>query len=224
MRAAVATPAPAGFSRTTPVTRGKASHAVAYRAAAFADSLELARFICLAGGGLYEFLFGDLIPLVTPASFLAIAVASPLCSISYRNCFVAVDEATNAVIGAANVFLTDLLRNENHALLPFRRRSHIQPMLNLQDWGSMFLNALAVSARHRCRGVGARLLDWAEDRARQAGCDRLSLHAWADNTTALDFYRARGFVELAVADIPYEPRLPHVGGSILMQRRLRPAI
>jgi hypothetical protein len=112
MRAAVATPAPAGFSRTTLgiVTDGRASHAVAYRAAAFADSLELARFICLAGGGLYEFLFGDLIPLVTPASFLAIAVASPLCSIAYRNCFVAVDEAMNAVIGAANVFPTDLGR------------------------------------------------------------------------------------------------------------------
>ena len=201
-----------------------ASYSISYRAATFADCRELARFICLAGGGLYEFLFGDLFPLVTPASLLAIGTASPRCSISYRNCFVAVDDATNAIIGAANAFPTDLLRKENHAVLPFRRRSHIQTMLDLQDWGSMFLNALAVSGPHRCRGVGARLLAWAEDRARRAGFDRLSLHAWADNTTALEFYRARGFVALAVAEIAFDQRLRRVGGSILMQRKLSQTI
>jgi hypothetical protein len=57
----------------------------------------------------------------------------------------------------------------------------------------MFVNALAVSERHRCRGVGARL------------------HAWADNSTALNFCKARGFVQLAVAEIPYDARLRHVG-------------
>jgi hypothetical protein len=35
---------------------------IAYRAATFADCRDIARFISLAGGGLYEFLFGDLIP------------------------------------------------------------------------------------------------------------------------------------------------------------------
>ena len=96
-------------------------------------------------------------------------------------------------------------------------------MLDLQDWGSMFLNALAVSERYRCRGIGARLLDWAEDRARRAGFDRLSLHCWADNTAALSFYQAREFVALEVAEIPYDARLRHFGGSILMQRKLRHA-
>jgi GNAT superfamily N-acetyltransferase len=213
----VAKPAPRS------VAAGKAFHSITYRAATFADCRELARFICLAGGGLYEFLFGDLIPLVTPASFLAVATATPLYSISYRNCFVAVDDAASAIIGAANVFPADLLRKESHAALPFKRRNHIQPMLELQDWGSMFVNALAVSERHRCRGVGARLLAWAEDQARRAGFDRLSLHAWADNSTALNFYRARGFVPLAVAEIPYDARLRHVGGSILMQRKISQA-
>jgi GNAT superfamily N-acetyltransferase len=226
VRTAVAASEPAGFPQPAlkAVAAGKASHSISYRAAAFADCRELARFICLAGGGLYEFLFGDLIPLVAPTSFLAVAMASPRCSISYRNCFVAVDDATNTIVGAANVFPSDLLRKESHAVLPFQRRNHIQPMLDLQDWGSMFLNALAVSEPHRCRGVGARLLAWAEDKGRRAGFERLSLHAWADNTTAVDFYKARGFVALAVADIPYDPRLPHVGGSILMQRKFSQAI
>jgi len=196
---------------------------IAYRMASFADCRDIARFISLAGGGLYEFLFGDLIPLLTPTGFLTVATASPRYSISYRNCFVALDKATNAVIGMANVFPTDLLKKENPAMLPLKRRSHIQPMFELQDWGSMFLNALAVSEHYRCHGIGARLLDWAEDRSRQAGFDRLSLHCWADNTTAVSFYKARGFVALDVADIPYDPRLRHFGGSILMQRKISQA-
>jgi ribosomal protein S18 acetylase RimI-like enzyme len=214
-------PRPDLESIARPAAPGKAAiPSIAYRAATFADCRDIARFISLAGGGLYEFLFGDLIPLLTPTGFLTVATASPRYSISYRNCFVAVDEPTNAVIGMANIFPTDLLKKENSAVLPLQRRSHIRPMLELQDWGSMFLNALAVSERYRCHGIGARLLDWAEDRSRQAGFDRLSLHCWADNTAAVNFYQARGFVALAVADIPYDARLRHFGGSILMQRKI----
>ena len=207
------------FSRPAVPAR-TASPSIAYRAATFADCRDIARFISLAGGGLYEFLFGDLIPLLTPAGFLTVATASPRYSISYRNCFVAVDEATNAVIGIANAFPTDLLKKENSAVLPLKRRSHIRPMLELQDWGSMFLNALAVSEGFRSQGIGARLLDWAEDCSRQAGFDRLSLHCWADNTAAVNFYKTRGFVAVGLADIPYDPRLRHFGGSILMQRKI----
>jgi GNAT superfamily N-acetyltransferase len=220
-RAAVTAAGPAVLlAPGSPAIASAPASAIKYRPAAFGDCRELARLICVAGGGLYEFLLGDLIPFVSPASFLAIASAGRGHCISYRNCLVAVDDAAGGVIGAANVFPADLLRKEDDALLPAKRRTHVRPMLDLQDWGSMFLNALAVKDGHRRRGVGARLLGWAEAQARRAGFDRLSLHAWADNTTALEFYKARGFVALAVADIPYDPRLPHAGGSILMHRRL----
>ncbi len=52
-------------------------------------------------------------------------------------------------------------------MLPFKRRSHIRSLLELQDWGNMFLNALAVSDPYRRRGIGEQLLGWAEDRAKQ---------------------------------------------------------
>ena len=42
----------------------------------------------------------------------------------------------------------------------------------------------------------------------------------ADNTTALAFYKKRLFFELAVADVPFHPRLHHVGGSILMRKNI----
>ena len=134
-----------------------ATDSTAYRAASFADCRDIARYISLAGGGLYEFLFGDLVPLLTPTGFLTVATASPRYSISYRNCFVAMDEATKAVIGMANVFPTDLLKKENSAVLPLKRRSHIQPMLDLQDWGSMFRRRKRALPLPRDRRAPARL-------------------------------------------------------------------
>jgi ribosomal protein S18 acetylase RimI-like enzyme len=105
-------------------------------------------------------------------------------------------------------------------LLGSERHNHIRPMLELHDWGSMFLNSLAVSDAHRGWGIGATLLRWAEARTAEAGHDRLSLHVWADNIPALNFYEARHFVQVGIARIPSHPRLPHIGGSILMHHAI----
>jgi ribosomal protein S18 acetylase RimI-like enzyme len=93
-------------------------------------------------------------------------------------------------------------------------------MMLLQDPGSMFLNALAVSAGCRRLGVGTQLLQWAQGHTQDRGFSRLSLHVWSDNTRAIDFYKAQGFVELATAPVDPHPRLPHRGGSVLMRRTI----
>jgi ribosomal protein S18 acetylase RimI-like enzyme len=193
---------------------------IEYRAAYFSDSLDIARFICVAGGGLYEFLFDDIVPFMTATEFLAAGVAGEDAPISHRNCHVAVDRADGRMLGAANAFPADLLRAETYPLLPRERHEHIRPMLELQDWGSMFLNALAVDEACRGRGIGNRLLGWAATRAQDLGFDRLSLHVWTDNTGARDFYKARGFVELGLAQVGPHPRLAHKGGSVLMSLKL----
>lgn len=191
---------------------------ITYRMARADDSREVARLMCVAGGGVYEFLFDDLIPFVTAVDLLSGGIGGEDYPISYRNCHVATLGRDGAIVAAANVFPADLLREDNYALLGPERHDHVRPMLEVQDWGSMFLNCLAVSDAHRGAGIGARLLDWAEARTADGGCDRLSLHVWADNTRAVNFYKARGFVQLDVAGIPWHPRLPHRGGSILMRR------
>lgn len=189
-----------------------------YRTACLTESLDVARYICMAGGGLYEFLFDDLVPFLSAGDLLAIAVASDSDPVSYRNCHVAVDEDSGALLGIANAFPADLLRDPGYAFLPSERTEHIQPMLRLQDWGSMFLNALAVGDQCRGRGIGGCLLDWALMRARDLGLPRLSLHVWADNPVAHQYYKARGFADMGVADVALHPRLPHRGGSVLMSR------
>jgi ribosomal protein S18 acetylase RimI-like enzyme len=191
---------------------------VLYRTAEIADSLDVARFISVAGGGLYEFLFDDLIPFLSAAEFLAVGVARESEPISYRNCYVAIDEASGAMVGAANAFPAEQLRAKRYPLLPRELEEHIRPMLELQDWSSMFLNALAVDSGYRRNGVGGRLLEWALVRARALDLHRLSLHVWADNLRAREYYRGRGFTEVGIAQVATHPRLPHCGGSVLMSR------
>lgn len=193
---------------------------ISYRAAVPADSNSIADFICMAGGGLYEFLFDDLIPFVTARDILSAGVERLDPPISYLHCHVAVDGASGRLVGAANAFPADLLRNQDHALLPVGRMAHVRSMLEVQDWGSFFVNALAVSAEYRGHGIGGGLLAWAEEGARAAQLDRVSLHVWADNTTARALYQRLGFVEIALAEVAEHPRLPHRGGSILMRKML----
>lgn len=195
---------------------------ITYRMARPDDSGEIARYMCLAGGGLYEFLFDNLIPFVTAVDVLSAGIGDERYPVSYRNCYVAALGTDGAIVAAANVFPADTLKEDNYVLLASERHSHVRPMLELQDWGSMFLNILAVSDAHRGSGIGTKLLDWAEARTAEAGYDRLSLHVWADNVRALDFYRARDFVEIGVAEIPPHPRLSHNGGSILMSKAIPP--
>jgi GNAT superfamily N-acetyltransferase len=191
---------------------------ITYRMARSDDSGDLARFMCIAGGGVYEFLFNDLIPFVTAVDLLSAGIGGERYPVSYRNCCVAALGGDGEIVAAANVFPADLLKDDNYVLLGSERHDHIRPMLELQDWGSMFLNSLAVSDAHRGSGIGARLLGWAEGHAAEAGYGRLSLHVWADNISAVTFYRMRGFIEMGVAGIPTHPRLPHDGGSILMSK------
>ncbi len=196
---------------------------ITYRMARPDDSGELARYMCIAGGGVYEFLFDDLIPFVTAVDLLSAGIGSERYPVSWRNCRVAALGDDGEIVAAANVFPADLLKDDNYVLLGSERHDHIRPMLELQDWGSMFLNSLAVGDAYRGSGIGAQLLGWAEGRAAAAGYDRLSLHVWADNVSAVNFYTMRGFVELGVARIPSHPRLPHNGGSILMSKPVPPA-
>ena len=57
---------------------------ITYRMARPNDSGELARYMCLAGGGLYEFLFDDLIPFVTAVDLLSAGIGGERYPVSYQ--------------------------------------------------------------------------------------------------------------------------------------------
>ncbi len=60
-----------------------------------------------------------------------------------------------------------------------------QPLLNIHD--------IVVHSSQRKQGVGQALLAWAEQRARQLGCCKLTLEVLSNNHTALASYDRAGF-------------------------------
>ncbi len=58
------------------------------------------------------------------------------------------------------------------------------------------LQRIAVDAAHRRTGLASALLQAVVDAARVGGAERLLLEVREDNTSALAFYGARGFVEI----------------------------
>lgn len=186
------------------------------------DSRGIAALICEAGGGLYEFLFDDLIPFVSALDIVAAGVGASGSPLSHENCVVA-SGGPAGIVGVANLFPADSIADEAFLALVSDRFDRIRPMLQLRDRGSMFLNAIAVAANRRGEGIGTHLIDQAEILSLKAGLPRLSLHVWVDNVAAIKLYKRHGFVEVGIAEVVPSPRLPHRGGSLLMQKRLRPA-
>lgn len=78
------------------------------------------------------------------------------------------------------------------------------PLLNVHD--------LIVRAGHRGRGIGQALLAWAETRARELGCCKLTLEVLSSNMRAMASYRRAGFAPYVLD--------PAAGNALLMQKKL----
>lgn len=182
------------------------------------DAPDLARLLLVAGGGVYEFLLDGIVPGLSAEHMLVPGLAGTAGSLSYRLSGVA--ELKGRVVGIAHGYPVDWMKTEDHSGLPPDRVEHLSSFAALQDWGSYFLSALAVDPAHRRSGIAGRLLAWFYAKARRGGFDRVSLHVWADNEAARALYRREGFEEHGRSAVPWHPRLPHRGGSILLVKKL----
>ena len=79
-----------------------------------------------------------------------------------------------------------------------------RPLLNIHD--------IVARDDRRGQGVGQALLGWAEQRARELGCCKLTLEVLGGNDNAQRLYRSSGYA-------PYELD-PAVGKAMLWQRAL----
>jgi ribosomal protein S18 acetylase RimI-like enzyme len=180
------------------------------------DALAVADLMVMAGGGIYEFLMEGMLGGAPVAHMLAAGVAGTAGSFSHRQCVVA--EAGGTVVGLAHAYPALWMRNVDRTGFPPDRLEHLRAFDETQDWGSLFLSALAVDPAWRRRGIAGRLLETVCERARTVGYGRVTLHVWADNAPARRLYAAQGFVEAGHAAIPWHPQLPHQGGSHLLRR------
>lgn len=80
-----------------------------------------------------------------------------------------------------------------------------KPLLNVHD--------IVVHETLRGRGIGQALLAWAEQRAGQLGCCKLTLEVLSNNTRAMASYQQAGFVPYVLD--------PAAGHALLMQKYLQ---
>jgi GNAT superfamily N-acetyltransferase len=79
-----------------------------------------------------------------------------------------------------------------------------RPLLNVHD--------IVVRENLRGQGIGQALLAWAEQRARQLGCCKLTLEVLSNNTRAMASYQQAGFAPYVLD--------PAAGHALLMQKYL----
>ena len=79
-----------------------------------------------------------------------------------------------------------------------------RPLLNIHD--------LVVRTEARRRGVGRALLDWAEARAHQLGCCKLTLEVLSNNVSALRVYDHAGFAPYVLD--------PTAGQALFLEKKL----
>jgi ribosomal protein S18 acetylase RimI-like enzyme len=77
-------------------------------------------------------------------------------------------------------------------------------LVELRDYGSLFVSGVAVFPEHRGRGIGTRLLATTEQQAVSYGLTRLSLICLEQNQGAMRLYSRLGFRE-----IDRRPLVPH---------------
>lgn len=96
----------------------------------------------------------------------------------------------------------------------------LAPYSELEEPHSYYICAMAVVPEHRGRGIGRRLLELGEARAREDRRTRLSLIVFERNSGARRLYERAGFVEPARAEVVPHPLIHHEGFAILMVKEL----
>jgi ribosomal protein S18 acetylase RimI-like enzyme len=187
-----------------------------FRAALPGDAYALAELAISAGDGLYEFLLQEMAPREMLAGLMARSIKQGTGGLSWRNCFVAVDQGV--VIGMINAFPAVWLREEEQDILPQDRVQVLEPIDQAQDWESFLVNGLAVHASHRRQGAGKRLIEWSLEQARAREFARITSNVWEDNLAARSLFEKQGFRVETRIDVAGHPELSHTGGSLLMVR------
>jgi len=95
----------------------------------------------------------------------------------------------------------------SHLLTPFR-------LLRVPD--TWYLSSIAVSLNYRRRGVGLRLLRYSASRAAEARYEYISLHVFAEKTTAVRLYTLAGLSEVGRTKLPPHPQVKASSDLLLM--------
>jgi ribosomal protein S18 acetylase RimI-like enzyme len=127
---------------------------------------------------------------------------------SYRNCTVV--EAQEKIIGMLVAFPMHV---EPAAVEP---DPVLAPYSKLEEDDSYYICGMALFPEHRGRGIGTRLLAFAEQAAQERGFRKLSLIVFEQNTGAKRLYEKTGYREVRRESVCPHPLIHYTGDAILM--------
>ncbi|WP_282608698.1 GNAT family N-acetyltransferase [Pelagibius sp. Alg239-R121] len=180
------------------------------RPAVEGDSAAIAALFLISSDGLAEYIWSLSKPAGT--SLLkhgAQRYARSNTVFSFENCHLA--ERGGIVIGMLHAFKMTVDPDAAPESDPV-----LKPYSELEDPGSLYISGLAVVKEFRSGGIGAKLMDCAEDRARKESLTRLSLICFDQNTRALAFYQRRGFELRDQRPLVPHPSLHYPDGNALL--------
>ncbi len=192
------------------------------RPARKADSAALAVLIDMAGEGMASWVWSDMASGHQSAFEVGrMRAGREEGAFSYRNAFVlaeqrgGIEEIAGMVLG---------YRLDNPYVMPdlADMPAPFHPLVELEAEvpGAWYLNAIAVFADFRGMRYGARLMDKAEDLARQSGASEIAL-IWAEeNDLAAGLYRRFGYAERARRPIVAFPGARIGGDWVLLAKPL----
>lgn len=191
-----------------------------FRDARKSDARAVAQLIEIAGEGIAGFFWSqEAEPGQDPLDVGTARAARDDANFSYRNAVLA--ERGDAVAGMLLGYRLPTPSAADLAAVP-ELPPLLRPLLELEHQvsGSFYINALAVFPQYRGHGLGGALLSIAQERARAAGCARLSLQVFAENEGAFRFYQRHGYEVVDRRPIVAHPCYPYSTEVLLLTRSL----
>ncbi len=180
------------------------------------DAAVIADLLVIAGDGIMEFVFDDVVPGQDTSDVLAYLVADDDNAFSCRNCLVAEDDGK--ICGVINYYPHDenLLTEEEKEYLAPDKVAYLEHFFAYELPESICINALAVQPDCQGRGIGSKLISEAQAVAKRRGFHALSMFVWADNHDAIRLYERLGFKLIDEIFAPQDELLGHPTGTIVM--------
>lgn len=177
------------------------------------DSADIARLFLISSDGLAEYIWGGIAePGETVAEAGARRYAREGVAFSYQNCLIAALDG--ATVGMAHSYPMEAGPGAQPVSDPVLR-----PYSELEDYGSLYLSSLAVVEQHRNTGIGTKLIEAVNRRARDLSLPRISLICFEGNEGAMRLYRRLGFRELDRRPIVPHPCLHYSEGDAVLLAR-----
>lgn len=181
------------------------------------DCHKLAELESIASGGVIDYLFHELMPGYSPIEIVEHGLKDKRSPHSYVNAIVA--EIDGSVAGMVLAFPSSFhgITDEMRAFFPAERLDHLADFYSARVEESWYVNSIGVFEEHRGSGVGTKLMQAAEETARENGFHTMSLVAFADNTPALALYKSLGYEVVRRVSLEGNEFIPHNDGCLLLQ-------